>query len=335
MFDNRALINEYLKATRGGKVSFTHLIGYALIETLVQMPEMNNSYAIVDGKPSIHRPEHINFGLAIDVNRPDGSRSLVVPSIKGAEMMTFDQFLNEYEGLVRRGRDNALTMADYQGTTVSLTNPGGIGTTQSVPRLMKGQGLIVGVGSMVHPAEFSGTSDGALARLGVSKVFTLSSTYDHRIIQGAQSGDFLRILERKLLGLDGFYDRVFISLHVPAEPYVWERDIEYDANRELDRPARIARLIHSYRSRGHLIADLDPLAFRPLRHPDLMLASYGLTLWDLDREFPTGDFSDERTMTLREILRRLRRAYCSTAGYEYMHISDPFQRRWFQTRLEY
>ena len=334
MFDNRALINEYLKATRGGKVSFTHLIGYALIETLVQMPEMNNSYAIVDGKPSIHRPEHINFGLAIDVNRPDGSRSLVVPSIKGAEMMTFDQFLNEYEGLVRRGRDNALTMADYQGTTVSLTNPGGIGTTQSVPRLMKGQGLIVGVGSMVHPAEFSGTSDGALARLGVSKVFTLSSTYDHRIIQGAQSGDFLRILERKLLGLDGFYDRVFISLHVPAEPYVWERDIEYDANRELDRPSRIARLIHSYRSRGHLIADLDPLAFRPLRHPDLRLASYGLTSWDLDRQFPTGDFTDERTMTLREILRRLRSAYCSTAGYEYMHVSDPFQRRWFQTRLE-
>ncbi len=334
MFDNRALINEYLQSTRGGKVSFTHLIGYALIEALVQMPEMNNSYTVVEGKPSIHHPQHINFGLAIDVNRPDGSRSLVVPSIKGAEMMTFDQFLNEYEGLVRRGRDNALTMEDYQGTTVSLTNPGGLGTTQSVPRLMKGQGLIVGVGSMVYPAEFSGTSDGALARLGVSKVFTLSSTYDHRIIQGAQSGDFLRVMERKLLGLDGFYDRVFISLHVPAEPYTWERDIEYDANRELDRPSRIARLIHSYRSRGHLIADLDPLAFRPLRHPDLRLASYGLTSWDLDRQFPTGDFTDERTMTLRNILRRLRSAYCSTTGYEYMHISDPVQRKWFQAHLE-
>ncbi|MFT0847474.1 multifunctional oxoglutarate decarboxylase/oxoglutarate dehydrogenase thiamine pyrophosphate-binding subunit/dihydrolipoyllysine-residue succinyltransferase subunit [Actinomycetaceae bacterium L2_0104] len=334
MFDNRALINEYLQSTRGGKISFTHLIGYALIEALVQMPEMNNSYAVADGKPSIHRPQHINFGLAIDVQRPDGSRSLVVPSIKGAELMTFDQFLNEYEGLVRRGRENTLTMEDYQGTTVSLTNPGGIGTTQSVPRLMKGQGLIVGVGSMVYPAEFSGASDGTLARLGVSKVVTLSSTYDHRIIQGAQSGDFLRIMERKLLGLDGFYDRVFISLHVPAEPYTWERDIEYDAGRELDRPSRIARLIHSYRSRGHLIADLDPLAFRPLRHPDLRLSSYGLTSWDLDREFPTGDFGAQNTMTLREILRRLRSAYCSTTGYEYMHISDPAQRKWFQARLE-
>ncbi|MFT3943553.1 MAG: multifunctional oxoglutarate decarboxylase/oxoglutarate dehydrogenase thiamine pyrophosphate-binding subunit/dihydrolipoyllysine-residue succinyltransferase subunit [Ancrocorticia sp.] len=335
MFDNRALVNEYLQATRGGKISFTHLIGYALVEALVEMPEMNNSYALEDGKPAIYRPAHVNFGLAIDVQRPDGSRSLVVPSIKGAEMMTFDQFLTAYEGLVRRGRDNALTMEDYQGTTVSLTNPGGIGTTQSVPRLMKGQGLIVGVGSMVYPAEFSGTSDTALARLGVSKVVTLSSTYDHRIIQGAQSGDFLRLMERKLLGLDGFYDRVFISMHVPAEPYVWEKDIEYDASRELDRPSRIARLIHSYRSRGHLIADLDPLAFRPQRHPDLRLASYGLSTWDLDRQFPTGDFINEgRTMTLREILRRLRTAYCSTIGYEYMHISDPAQRKWFQKRLE-
>ncbi len=335
MFDNRALVNEYLQVTRGGKISFTHLIGYALVEALVEMPEMNNSYAVVDDKPSIHRPEHVNFGLAIDVQRPDGSRSLVVPSVKAAEMMTFDQFLGAYEGLVRRGRDNALTMEDYQGTTVSLTNPGGIGTTQSVPRLMKGQGLIVGVGSMVYPAEFSGTSDTALARLGVSKVVTLSSTYDHRIIQGAQSGDFLRLMERKLLGLDGFYDRVFISLHVPAEPYVWEKDIEYDASRELDRPSRIARLIHSYRSRGHLIADLDPLSFRPQRHPDLRLASYGLSTWDLDRHFPTGDFINEgRTMTLREILRRLRSAYCSTTGYEYMHISDPVQRKWFQKRLE-
>ena len=335
MFDNRALVNEYLQATRGGKISFTHLIGYALVEALVGMPEMNNSYAVVDGKPSIHRPQHVNFGLAIDVQRPDGSRSLVVPSVKAAEMMTFDQFLGAYESLVRRGRDNALTMDDYQGTTVSLTNPGGIGTTQSVPRLMKGQGLIVGVGSMVYPAEFSGTSDTALARLGVSKVVTLSSTYDHRIIQGAQSGDFLRLMERKLLGLDGFYDRVFISLHVPAEPYVWEKDIEYDASRELDRPSRIARLIHSYRSRGHLIADLDPLSFRPQRHPDLRLASYGLSTWDLDRHFPTGDFINEgRTMTLREILRRLRSAYCSTTGYEYMHISDPVQRKWFQKRLE-
>ena len=334
MFDNRALINSHLKSTRGGKVSFTHLIAYAAIESLVQMPEMNNSYEIADGKPAIHQPEHVNFGVAIDVQKPDGSRSLVVPSIKGAELMTFDQFLSSYESLVRRGRTNKLTIEDYQGTTVSLTNPGGIGTTQSVPRLMHAQGLIIGVGSLVYPAEFAGTSSAALARMGVSKIVTLSSTYDHRIIQGATSGEFLRLMEQKLLGKDGFYDRVFLSLHVPTEPYQWEQDVEYDSSREMDRPARIARLIHSYRSRGHLIADVDPLAFRPLRHPDLVLSSYGLTAWDLDRRFPTGDFGDTDSCTLREILDQLRTAYCSTVGYEFMHISDPSQRRWFEDRLE-
>lgn len=334
MFDNRALINDYLKATRGGKVSFTHLISYAAIEALVQMPDMNQSYRVVNGKPNIYRPEHVNFGVAIDVHKPDGSRTLVVPSVKAAEMMTFDQFLTAYEDLVRRGRKNELGMEDFRGTTVSLTNPGGIGTTQSVPRLMVGQGLIIGVGSMVYPAEFSGTSASALARLGVSKVVTLSSTYDHRIIQGATSGEFLRLIEQKLLGLDGFYERVFFSLHVPTEPYVWEPDKEFDLSREMDRPARIARLIHSYRSRGHLIADTDPLAFRPVRHPDLRLSAYGLTPWDLDREFPTGDFGNQDAMTLREILGQLRSTYCSTVGYEYMHISDPVQRRWFQERLE-
>lgn len=334
MFDNRALINDYLATTRGGKVSFTHLISYAAIEALVQMPDMNQSYRVQDGKPSIYRPEHVNFGVAIDVQRPDGSRTLVVPSVKATELMTFSDFLTAYEDLVRRGRKNELTMEDYQGTTVSLTNPGGLGTTQSVPRLMVGQGLIIGVGSMVYPAEFSGTSASAIARLGVSKVVTLTSTYDHRIIQGARSGEFLRLMEQKLLGHDGFYDRVFLSLHVPTEPYVWEPDKEFDPTKEMDRPARIARLIHSYRSRGHLIADTDPLAFRPVRHPDLRLSAYGLTPWDLDREFPTGDFSGKNAMTLREILGQLRSAYCGTVGYEYMHISDPVQRKWFQERLE-
>ncbi len=335
MFDNRALVNQHLKATRGGKISFTHLIAFATIEALVAMPEMNNSYEIIDGKPVIHTPDHVNFGVAIDAHKPDGSRTLVVPSIKAAELMSFSEFLAAYENLVRRGRHGELTLEDYQGTTVSLTNPGGIGTTQSVPRLMKGQGLIVGVGSMVYPAEFSGTSASVISRLGVSKTVTLSSTYDHRIIQGATSGEFLRTIERKLLGLDGFYERVFLSLRVPTEPYVWEMDVEVDERNELQRPTRIARLIHSYRSRGHLIADLDPLAFRPLRHPDLTLSAYGLTAWDLDREFPTGDFSAQSSASLRSILDQLRATYCSTVGYEYMHISDPAQRRWFQARLEH
>ena len=334
MFDNRALVNDRLRTTRGGKVSFTHLIAYAVVEALVQMPDMNSSYTLQDGRPAVHRPEHVNFGLAIDAHRPDGSRTLVVPSVKAAELMTFREFLTAYEDLVRRGREGSLGVEDFQGTTVSLTNPGGIGTTQSVPRLMTGQGAIIGVGSMAYPAGFAGTSDFALARMGVSKVLTLTSTYDHRIIQGATSGEFLRLLETKLTGLDGFYDRVFRSLHVPTEPYAWERDVEYNPSNQLGKPARVASLIHSYRSRGHLIADLDPIAFRPSRHPDLSLSSYGLTSWDLDRRFPAGDFMPGSEMTLREVLSQLRSTYCSSIGFEYMHITDPAQRRWFQERLE-
>ncbi|MBM7825856.1 2-oxoglutarate dehydrogenase E1 component [Arcanobacterium pluranimalium] len=335
MFDNRAVINKYLATTRGGKVSFTHLIAYAMVEALAEMPEMNYSYKVDDGgKPTLVKPAHVNLGIAIDVVKPDGSRTLVVPNIKAAETLTFSQFFNAYEDLVERGRGNKLTLEDYQGTTVSLTNPGGLGTVHSIPRLMNGQGLIVGVGSMTYPPEFQGTADEALARLGVSKVVHLTSTYDHRVIQGATSGRFLRLMEQKLLGLDGFYDRVYMSLRIPYRPFIWEKDVEYDAERELGKPARIAELIHAYRSRGHLIADTDPLSFHIRRHPDLELQSYGLTLWDLDRSFPTGGFAGTSHLTLREIIDQLREAYCRTVGIEYMHIQDPAQRKWFQKRLE-
>ncbi|MFP7697385.1 multifunctional oxoglutarate decarboxylase/oxoglutarate dehydrogenase thiamine pyrophosphate-binding subunit/dihydrolipoyllysine-residue succinyltransferase subunit [Trueperella sp. LYQ143] len=333
MFDNRTIINKYLATTRGGKISFTHLIAYAMVEALAEMPEMNVSYTD-DPKPSLIRPEHVNMGLAIDVRKPDGTRSLVVPSIKAAETKTFSEFIAAYEELVERGRTNKLTIEDYKGTTATLTNPGGLGTVHSIPRLMLGQGLIVGVGSMTYPAEFQGTSEQSLARLGVSKVVHLTSTYDHRVIQGATSGRFLQLMENKLLGLDGFYDRVYVSLRVPYTPILWEKDVEYDAERELGKPARIAELIHAYRSRGHLIADTDPLSFHVRRHPDLEIGSYGLTLWDLDRSFPTGGFAHTSHLTLREILEQLREAYCRTVGIEYMHIQDPAQRRWFQERLE-
>ncbi|MDP9806732.1 2-oxoglutarate dehydrogenase E1 component [Trueperella bonasi] len=334
MFDNRIVVNKYLAATRGGKISFTHLIAYAMVEALAQMPEMNVSYSLEDGKPAFVKPKHVNLGLAIDVVKPDGSRTLVVPSIKAAETKTFSEFVSAYEEMVARGRDNKLTIEDYQGTTATLTNPGGLGTTHSIPRLMNGQGLIVGVGSMTYPAGFQGAADEQLARLGVSKVVHIGSTYDHRVIQGATSGRFLRLLEEKLLGLDGFYERVYLSLRIPYTPITWERDVEYDAERELGKPARIAELIHAYRSRGHLIADTDPLSFHPRRHPDLEISSYGLTLWDLDRPFPTGGFAGTSNLTLRQILGQLRDAYCRTVGIEYMHIQDPTQRAWFQERLE-
>ncbi|WP_127131985.1 multifunctional oxoglutarate decarboxylase/oxoglutarate dehydrogenase thiamine pyrophosphate-binding subunit/dihydrolipoyllysine-residue succinyltransferase subunit [Georgenia sp. SYP-B2076] len=335
MVDNRIVINNHLKRSRGGKISFTHLIGFAMVEALGQMPDMNYSYTQTeDGKPAVFQPAHVGFGLAIDLPKPDGTRSLVVPSVKRADEMDFAQFWAAYEELVRKARNNKLTVEDYAGTTISLTNPGGIGTVHSIPRLMKGQGTIIGVGAMDYPAEYAGTSPTALARLGVSKVLTLTSTYDHRIIQGAASGEFLKIIEAKLLGTDGFYDRVFTALRVPYEPVRWLRDIEYDPDTELGKPARIAELIHAYRSRGHLIADTDPLAYRQRRHPDLDVASYGLTLWDLDRKFPTGGFGGAARLTLREILSQLRDAYCRTTGIEYMHIADGAQRRWFQEKLE-
>ncbi|NLI05316.1 MAG: multifunctional oxoglutarate decarboxylase/oxoglutarate dehydrogenase thiamine pyrophosphate-binding subunit/dihydrolipoyllysine-residue succinyltransferase subunit [Actinomycetaceae bacterium] len=335
LFDNRTVINKYLASARGGKISFTHLIAYALVEALTEMPEMNYSYKLDEkGRPTLVKPADVNLGIAIDVAKPDGTRTLVVPSIKAAETMTFAEFVNAYEDLVKRGRDGELGMADYQGTTVTLTNPGGIGTTHSVPRLMQGQGLIVGVGSMVYPPEFQGTAEERIARLGVSKVVHISSTYDHRVIQGATSGRFLALMEKKLLGLDDFYERVYTSLRVPYKPFVWVKDVEYDAQRELGKPARIAELIHAYRQRGHLIADVDPLSFHIRRHPDLELASYGLTVWDLDRSFPTGGFAHSSHLTLREILEQLRETYCRNVGIEYMHIQDPIQRRWFQKRLE-
>ncbi|XCB30696.1 multifunctional oxoglutarate decarboxylase/oxoglutarate dehydrogenase thiamine pyrophosphate-binding subunit/dihydrolipoyllysine-residue succinyltransferase subunit [Arcanobacterium hippocoleae] len=335
MFDNRTVINKYLSTTRGGKVSFTHLIAYAMVEALAEMPEMNYSYKIDEkGRPNLVKPAHINLGLAIDVVKSDGTRTLVVPNIKEAERLTFSKFLTAYEDLVERGRKNKLTIADYQGTTASLTNPGGFGTVHSIPRLMNGQGLIIGVGSMTYPPEFQGTSNAAISRLGVSKVMHLTSTYDHRVIQGAASGRFLRLMEQKLLGLDGFYERIYMALRIPFKPFVWERDVEYDAEREMGKPARIAELIHAYRSRGHLIADVDPLSFHVRRHPDLELKSYGLTLWDLDRTFPTGGFAGTTHATLREILSQLRESYCRTVGIEYMHIQDPIQRRWFQERIE-
>ncbi|WP_029253171.1 multifunctional oxoglutarate decarboxylase/oxoglutarate dehydrogenase thiamine pyrophosphate-binding subunit/dihydrolipoyllysine-residue succinyltransferase subunit [Paraoerskovia marina] len=334
MVDNRIVINNHLARGRGGKISFTHLIGYALVEALAEMPVMNASYTQLDGKPAVNQPAHVGFGLAIDLAKPDGSRQLLVPSIKKAETLDFAQFWTAYEDLVRKARGSKLTVADFQGTTISLTNPGGIGTVHSVPRLMPGQGTIIGVGAMDYPAEFAGASIERLSRLAISKVLTITSTYDHRIIQGAQSGEFLKIIGNKLVGLDGFYDRVFTALRIPYEPVRWVRDNTVDAEVEAAKPARIAELIHSYRSRGHLMADTDPLTYRQRKHPDLDIQNHGLTLWDLERRFPTAGFGGKSTDSLRDILGLLRDSYCRSIGTEYMHLADREQRRWLQERLE-
>jgi 2-oxoglutarate dehydrogenase E1 component len=291
-------------------------------------------YDIVDEKPVVVQPANINFGLAIDIPKPDGSRALLVPNIKRAQRLNFAEFLVAYEDLVARARLNTLTAGDFQGTTISLTNPGGIGTVHSVPRLTQRQGCIVGAGALDYPAEFQGMSDAQLAKIGISKTITLTSTYDHRVIQGAGSGEFLKIVHGLLLGEKGFYDQIFADLRIPYEPVRWVADFDRDGLDDREKSTRIQELINAYRVRGHLMADTDPLEYRQRTHPDLDVVSHGLSLWDLDRTFRTGGFSGKQKAQFREILRTLRDAYCRTVGVEYMHIQDPTQRKWFQEKLE-
>ncbi|NEC25191.1 multifunctional oxoglutarate decarboxylase/oxoglutarate dehydrogenase thiamine pyrophosphate-binding subunit/dihydrolipoyllysine-residue succinyltransferase subunit, partial [Streptomyces sp. SID8111] len=334
LFDNRIVINNHLKRARGGKISFTHLIGYAMVQAIKAMPSMNHSFARVDGKPTLVKPEHVNLGLAIDLVKPNGDRQLVVAAIKKAETMNFFEFWQAYEDIVRRARDNKLTMDDFTGVTVSLTNPGGLGTVHSVPRLMPGQSVILGVGSMDYPAEFQGTSQDTLNKLGISKVMTLTSTYDHRVIQGAASGEFLRTVANLLLGENDFYDEIFEALRIPYEPVRWLKDIDASHDDDVTKAARVFELIHSYRVRGHVMADTDPLEYRQRKHPDLDITEHGLTLWDLEREFAVGGFAGKTLMKLRDILGVLRDSYCRTTGVEFMHIQDPKQRKWIQDRIE-
>ncbi|WP_248782610.1 multifunctional oxoglutarate decarboxylase/oxoglutarate dehydrogenase thiamine pyrophosphate-binding subunit/dihydrolipoyllysine-residue succinyltransferase subunit [Kitasatospora setae] len=334
LIDNRIVINNHLQRARGGKVSFTHLIGYALVQAVKANPGMNHSYKVEDGKSYLVKPEHVNLGLAIDLVKPNGDRQLVVAAIKKADTLDFFGFWQAYEDIVRRARANKLTMDDFTGVTVSLTNPGGIGTVHSVPRLMQNQGTIVGVGAMEYPAEFQGSSPETLARLGISKIMTLTSTYDHRVIQGAASGEFLRSIHQLLLGANNFYDEVFESLRIPYEPVRWATDVATTHDDEVNKTARVIELIHSYRVRGHLMADTDPLEYMQRKHPDLDVTTHGLTLWDLEREFAVGGFGGQKMMKLRDILGLLRNTYCRTVGIEYMHIQDPAQRRWLQERLE-
>ena len=334
MIDNRIVINNHLKRTRGGKVSFTHLIAYAMIKALRAMPEMNAFYGELEGKPALGKPEHINLGIAIDLAKPDGTRQLLVPSIKGCEELDFGHFWVAYEAIVKKARAGTLTVEDYAGTTVSLTNPGTIGTVHSVPRLVQGQGLIMGVGALDYPAEFHGANEETLARMAISKVVTLTSTYDHRVIQGAQSGDFLRRIHEFLLGADHFYDEIFTALRIPYEPIRWAVDFAVTKDEEIDKTARVQQLIQAYRIWGHLMADIDPLVYAQRTHPDLDVVTHGLTLWDLDREFATGGFGGKKFLPLRKILGILRDSYCRSIGVEYMHISEPAERMWMQEHIE-
>ncbi len=340
---NRRIVNNQLFRTTGGKVSFTHLIGYAVVKGLAAVPAMNASFvADADGKgtPGVVRHHHVGLGLAVDVEKADGSRTLLVPCITDAESLDFRGFVAAYEELVRKIHTNRIGPDDFNGTTVTLTNPGTLGTVQSVPRLMPGQGLIVGVGALTVPPGFEAADPRTIAELGIGKTVTLTSTYDHRIIQGAESGLFLAYVSECLSGKHGFYHDVFESLEIPYEPVRWEVDAnaihdDLEGHSRLIKQVHVHTLINMYRVRGHLIAHLDPLdAEPPDLHPELDPLHYGLTIWDLPRQFVADGLAGKDMATLDEILHILRDAYCRTLGVEYMHIQDPEQKKWIQQHLE-
>ncbi|MEM7321649.1 MAG: multifunctional oxoglutarate decarboxylase/oxoglutarate dehydrogenase thiamine pyrophosphate-binding subunit/dihydrolipoyllysine-residue succinyltransferase subunit [Actinomycetota bacterium] len=347
---NRRVLNNHLRRIRGGKVSFTHVIGYAVVRAIAdEVPNLGNTYKTDEnGKPVLVRNSHVNLGIAVDQQKADGSRSLIVPVIKSAEQMTFAEFVDSYEALIRKVRDNKIGVDDLMGATVSLTNPGTIGTVQSVPRLMPGQGCIIGVGRIGYPAEYQAADPKVLAQLGISKTIAVTSTYDHRIIQGAESGLFLKKVHELLLGEDDFYSRCFTDVGVPYEAVRWRTDhgasdYEDSVTGALAKQMAVNTLINQYRVRGHLIANTNPLAEGPVTtHPELDPATYGLTIWDLDREFLTGNRDgiyasvggDVQMMKLGDILGVLRDAYCRSVGVEYMHIADPGEKRWIQEQVE-
>jgi 2-oxoglutarate decarboxylase len=341
---NRRMLNNQLERTgAAAKVSFTHLIGYAVVRALAAVPALNCSYdagsngdAKAAGRLVRHR--HVGLGIAVDHQRGDGSRTLLVPVIKRSDTLDFRGFWSAYEELIRKVRSNKLAVDDFTGATVTLTNPGTIGTVQSVPRLMPGQGAIIGVGSIDYPAEWQAADPRELAELGVSKVVAITSTYDHRIIQGAQSGEFLQQVHRLLLGEDHFYEDVFHAMGVPYDPVHFRRDVNDPFDRvglRVEKQTQVDQVINAYRVRGHLIAHLDPLDWKtPHMHAELDPATYGLTVWDLDREFLTHGLAGRQRMKLGDILSVLRDAYCRTVGVEYTHIQDPEQKRWIQTHVE-
>ena len=336
---NRKVINGYRSRSGLGKVSFTHIIGFAIIRAIAEaVPNMRNGYLEgADGKPRLVRHDVVNMGLAVDVDKGDGTRALIVPVLKGADALDFAGFLTAYEELIRKVKNNKLTIDDYAGANITLTNPGTIGTVQSVPRLMPGQGVIVGVGNIDYPAEFEGADRRNLSSLGISKVVTITSTYDHRIIQGAESGMFLKRVHELLLGEHGFYEQIFHDLDMPYEAVKWRPDINPIDREEamLAKQMAVAKLIRVHRVRGHLIADLDPLHWKEPDTPvELDPATYGLTIWDLDREFLCDGVGGQDKMTLGDLLGVLRDAYCRTIGVEYMHIQNTEEQAWIQHRVE-
>jgi 2-oxoglutarate decarboxylase len=343
--ENRRGFNAQLAAAgRPDKISFTHLIAFALVQATKQHPVMGHTLATHEGVPHRVVPDGISLGLAVDVQRKDGSRGLVVPVIKRADTMDFAGFHAAYEALVEKARTNRLMPDDFAGATMSLTNPGGLGTVASVPRLMAGQGSIIAVGAIGYPAEFSSVPEERLHEFGISKVMTVTSTYDHRVIQGAESGSFLAAVDRRLQGDQGFYELIAESLELGDATYQLARPKPAEQpGREAAGPvapemlyhvAAAMALVKAFRMHGHLAAHLDPLGTPPIGDPALDPGPLGLT-----PEVMTAIPSKVLRIavpggTLSESLPFLQATYCGTMAYEIEHISTHEERVWLREKIE-
>jgi 2-oxoglutarate dehydrogenase E1 component len=350
----RKAINSIL-TERGLKVSFTHLVAWAIVEACKDFPVMVRTYEEREGKPYAVEGGPVNLGIAVDVERKDGSHSLMVPAIKGADGLDFAAFHSYYEDLIAKTRENKLSPDDFQGTNVSLTNPGGIGTVASAPRLLSGQSAIIATGSIAYPPEWTHATQERIRQLGVSKVMTMTSTYDHRVIQGAESGAFLRRVEQLLQGEDGFYESVAADLGIDSGPISSAHPASAsplplssaapsaetavaapgEVDEELLQAVQAATsLLKGYRTHGHLSAHLDPLGSPPKGDPAIQPENLNLTP-ELMSRIPASILRiGVPGETLLEALPRMREAYCGTIGYQFEHLSSHQQRIWLREMIE-
>ncbi|MES2304826.1 MAG: multifunctional oxoglutarate decarboxylase/oxoglutarate dehydrogenase thiamine pyrophosphate-binding subunit/dihydrolipoyllysine-residue succinyltransferase subunit [Gemmatimonadota bacterium] len=346
----RADLNAKLKAAgRSEKLSFTHLIAWALVQATKEFPSMGISVLKSGADTFKVVPEHVNLGLAVDAQRKDGTRGLVVPVLKQADTMEFAAFLATYEALVEKARTNKLMPDDFAGATMTLTNPGGLGTVASVPRLMPGQGTIIATGAIAYPPEFAAMDQATIKQLGLSKVMMITSTYDHRVIQGAESGSFLRAVDQMLQGEHNFYETIFSGLGVAAPAAI---AAPAAASVDAPRPARVDEamspaspvqlhhvagamaLVKAFRTHGHLAAHLDPLGSTPVGDPALDPAEVGLTAQDM-ATIPTDVLRIAVPgNTLAEALPHLQATYCGTIAYEVEHIASHERRVWLREQIE-
>jgi multifunctional 2-oxoglutarate metabolism enzyme len=337
--ENRRIINHHLKRLNSRKISFSHIVAYAVVRALKSFPSLNNSFTRINNNPHLLVKEYVNLGIAIDLVKKSGERSLIVPNIKKACQKNFAEFCDAYNNMVSKSRKGKIEPDDFQGTTISLTNPGGIGTVSSIPRLMNGQGCIIAIGAIDYPSEFKAMQQSSLAELGIGKVMNITNTYDHRIIQGAASGYFLNEIDELLRGNKGFYKELFNDLQIPQMPVAWDVDNRKNTfdnghdNEFIEKQAKVPLLVNIYRVRGHLIANLNPLSIRKDYYSELDPSDYGFTIWDYDREFVCNIKGSERA-TLREILDVIRQTYCEMVGAEFMHIQHPEEKQWLMDKME-